>query len=30
MIQAEGVKKCRGRPKKTLVEVVKKDMSTKE
>ena len=30
MIQAEGTEKCRGRPKTTLVEVVKKDMSTKE
>ena len=30
MIQVEGTKKCRGRPKTTLVEIVKKDMSTKE
>lgn len=30
MIQVEGTGKCRGRPKTTLVEIVKKDMSTKE
>ena len=30
LIQVKGKKKCRGRPKLTLVEKVKVDMSTKE
>ena len=30
LIQVKGMKKCRGRPKLTLVEKVKVDMSTKE
>ena len=30
LIQVEGTKKGRGRPKITLVDVVKKDMSIKE
>ena len=30
MIQVEGTEKCRGSPKTTLVEIVKKDMSTNE
>ena len=30
MIQIEGTKKCRGRPKITLIEVIKNNMSIKE
>jgi len=30
LIQIEGTKKCRGRPKITLIEVIKNNMSIKE
>lgn len=30
LIKVEGTKKCRGKPKRKLVELVKKDMSNKE